>query len=315
MKEVIISKIRKIITYSAPIILLVFFTVFMYTRFNSNKYIKKDGSTELSNLTILNHEIDFSPDKDYYEIYLENGETSLAIDATTKDKSATVKIFNNEDLTKHNEVYIYVTSKNHDIKKYTIAYNNITAIKYFKNNIKDCDKVDSGYCIKFFNTDDSIEDNFLLFSYDNLTKDGYPKTNTISINDTKVFSKSIVNAVFKNFRVLDNNIIFTYNGKDIKDRIYLFAVNTKGKIILDKTIMNENKPALFIYYYKFDNDIMNIKSRYTVLTKEKLCTFNSNVVMEERYTINYSNKKFDKPKLNSSLTVGEYRLLNNIKCK
>lgn len=160
----ILKYINKILMMIIPILIFMFVSTIIYNKLiNKEIDIKDKGSTYLKELIIDNHDIVFNKNTEEYFISLNNNETSLSIKAIPEDNSAKVSIFNNDDLTKHDKVYIYVTSKDHEIKKYTINYNNKNAIIYFKTNVEGCSRIDSDYCLKFFNVNSNNNDNFLLF--------------------------------------------------------------------------------------------------------------------------------------------------------
>ncbi len=308
------QKIKMYIPLTIIILIATFGCLYFYQKTNKKTYIDKKSSNYLKELKIENHNIDFDPLKDYYEITVDDSETSLSIIAEPLDKSAKVKIFNNDDLTKHNQIYIYVTSKDHDIHKYTISYNNETAERYFKNNIDDCTNINSEYCFKFFNLKNKDKDNFLFFSYDSLTTSGYPKTNIININNKQIFKKKLIDGEFRNFNIIDDKIIFTYNNKKDKNKIYLYGVDLNGNIVLNKTIVNQNYKNLYTYAIKISSQKLKLKTKITNLTKQYVCKIKNNDVIEARYDINYKNKQFEEPILTSKLSALEYKILMNIKC-
>lgn len=286
----------------------------IHSSLGSSPYIaSKEGSSYLESLSIAGHEIDFDKYTDYYEISLNTNETSLSIVAIPENKSASVKIFNNDDLTKHDEVYIYVTSKDHDIRKYTIKYTNKSALKYFNSNIEECSKIEEDYCIKYFNTNDTY-DHFLVFTYDSLTLEGYPKTNIITSNGKQVFKKSLKNGEFRNFNVINNKIIFTYNNYNERNKIALYGVDTNGNIILNKTIINNNLKNLYTYDFKYENNNIYLKTRITNLTHTYICSLKDTTVVEARYKIEYKNNKFKEPIMTSKLNAKEYKIIMNINC-
>jgi hypothetical protein len=284
--------------------------IYIYHELNVGNKIEHNSSTLLKSLSITGHTIPFNPETDYYEVALATNETSLAINAEAKDKSATVKIFNNDDLTKHNEVYIYVTSKDHQIGKYTISYDNKTAMNYFNNNINYCDKITSDYCLKFFKTND--KENILLFSYDYITNNGYPNTNIITLNDKILFNKKLVNGIFNNYKILDDTFLFTYYSDP--ERIGIFAITTDGLVALDKPIIDNKLKNLYTYDYYYKNNIIYVKTRIPYKDKKEICKYNNDDLYEARYEISYKDNKFSNPKLISSLLVKEYKIIKNINC-
>lgn len=315
MKTILQSK--KLSVFIVLVAFIVIFTnVIIHKYLSTNLYIsKKSGSTLLKSLTIENHEILFNPLENEYKISLSSEETSLSIIAEPEDKSATVKIFNNDDLTNHDAIYIYVTSKDHNIRKYTINYSNQTALQYFNERVDDCTKMASNYCLKFFNLRNNNYDYYLLFSYDTLTTDGYPNTNIISLNDKQIFRKKIVDAEFHNFNIIDNKVIFTYNSVKEPNKISLFGVDLQGNVVLDKTIINNNYKNLYIYDLTISPTKIKLKTRLPNTTKENVCKLNDNSIAEARYTINYNNSKFEEPTLDSQITVKEFKILMNINCE
>ena len=298
------------------LLLIIFIAIMLvyYTLDNKRLIKKENGSIYLKSLTIQGHEIDFNKEKDYYEIALEPNETSLVINAESESKTSKVSIYNNDDLTLHKNVNIYVTNKEKQTKVYTIGYTNRTAYDYFSNNIDYCSKIDDDYCIKYFNLREDNEDHFVLFSYDLLTNKGYPNTNIITVNDKQIFKRQIVNAEFRNFQLLDDKLIFTYNSVDEKNKISIFGFNFKGKIIIDRSLINDNLPNLYTYYYKLDKNTITLKTKYVTPTKENLCKLTDDTIVEARYTIKYRNGKFSEPEMTSSLTNLEYKIIMNINC-
>ncbi len=312
----LIDRIKRILIIIVPLWIVIIAFLLIHQRLSINLFTssKHQSSSYLKNLTIEGHPIDFDPNQDYYEISVTNEETSLAIKAETEDRSATVKIFNNDDLTNHNAVYIYVTSKDHDIRKYTISYNNKTAMHYFNENIDGCNNIESDYCIKYFDTKDKAKTNYLMFTYDYLVADGYPHNNIININDVVFFNKTLVNAEFRNFNILDNNIVFTYNNSKEKNKITIMSVNTDGKIIMNYPIINNKYKNLYTYSFQMEKNKINVKTRLVTLDKASICKLNNQELVEARYTIKYMNSKFIEPILDNKLTVLEYKILMNIKC-
>ena len=309
------KKFNKAIFFTILLIITYVFAITIYFRLDKNHFLtKKNGSTYLKNLTIQGHEINFDKNRDYYEIALEQNETSLLIEAESESNTSTVTIYNNDDLTKHDNVYIYVTNKEKETRKYTIGYTNKSAYEYFNNNIDYCSKTADDYCIKFFNIRKSNKDYFVLFSYDKLTNKGYPNTNIITVNDKEVFKRQIVNAEFRNFNLIDDKLIFTYNSTEEKNKIYIFGFNFNGNIFIDKNIINEELKDLYTYYYKLDKNIITLKTRVTNSTKEYLCKLPNDTIVEARYTMKYKNGKFEKPVMTSSLNNLEYKLILNINC-
>ena len=311
----IIKRLNRTLFLLLLLLIIVTAIIFVYFSLNKKHYIKKEaGSTYLKSLTINGHEINFNKEQDYYEIALEQNETSLLIDAVAENKTSTVSIYNNDDLTLHDNVYIYVTNKEKQTRKYTIGYTNRNAIEYFTNNIDYCSKIDDDYCIKYFNLRKSNKDYFVLFSYDKLTNKGYPNTNIITVNDKQIFKRKIVNAEFRNFKLIDDKLIFTYNSTAEKNKIYIFGFNFKGNILIDKTIINNKLNNLFTYYYKLDNDVITLKTKVVSPTKEYLCNLSNDTIVEARYTIKYKNGKFEEPIMTSYLNNLEYKLIMNINC-
>lgn len=304
------AKIQKIALYSLPFIFMFLSMIYIYHQLKNEQFLSHDSSTQLKSLTITGHNIPFDPDTDWYEVALSTNETSLAINAEAKDKSATVKIFNNDDLTKHDEVYIYVTSKDHQIGKYTISYDNKTAMKYFNNNIDFCDKITSDYCLKFFKTKD--KENILLFSYDYITTGGYPNINYITLNDKILFSKKLTNGVFNNIRIIDDTLLFTYYSEP--NKLGLYAITTTGLVSLDKPVMDESFKDLYTYDYIYKNKTIYVKTRIPYKDKKELCKYKNDTLFEARYTIKYNNNIFSTPELTSSLKVSEYKIIKNIYC-
>jgi len=311
-----INTVKKVAIITAIIITTIIIIFIIHLLLSKKNFIKrKSTSTELETLVIKGHNIEFEPTKDYYEIALSNNETSLSISAKAKSKSSKVKIYNNDDLTKHNEVYIYVTNKLGESKKYTIGYTNKNARKYFKSNIEDCNTIKDDYCIKFFNIKNSPTDNFILFSYDKLTNDGYPKTNLITVNDKLVFKKNIIDAEFKNFNILDDgNIFFTYNSTKEKNKIYLYGFNTTGNIYLNQIRANNNLKDLYTYNFEYKDNKIYLKTRVANLNQEYICKLNNDSIFEARYTMEYKTGSFNEPVMTSKLTTLEYKIIMNITC-
>ena len=311
-----IETVKKVALITSIIISTILIITIMHLLLSGKHFIKKKStSTRLDNLTIKGHDIEFDPNKDYYEISLNNNETSLSISATAESKSSKIKIYNNDDLTKHNEVYIYVTNKLGETKKYTIGYTNKNARKYFKANIETCNTIEDDYCIKYFNANKSKIDNYILFTYDSLTNEGYPKTNLITVNDKLVFKKSIVDAEFKNFNILDDGtVLFTYNSSKEKNKIYLYGFNTAGKVNLNKIIANNNLKDLYTYAFHFNENIISIKTRITNLDNDNICKLKDDSIFEARYIIEYKTGSFNEPVMTSKLTTLEYKIIMNITC-
>lgn len=311
-----INTIKKVAIITSIIITTLIIIFIIHLLLSKKRFVKKiSTSTELETLFIKGHDIEFEPSKDYYEIALNTNETSLSIRATSKSKSSKIKIYNNDDLTKHNEVYIYVTNKLGETKKYTIGYTNKNARKYFKTNVDICNQINDDYCIKFFNTKNSKDDEFILFSYDKLTNEGYPKTNLISINDKLVFKKNIIDAEFKNFNILDDgNIFFTYNSTKEKNKIYLYGFNTNGNIFLNQIKANNKLKELYTYYFDYKDNKIYLKTRIANLKEENVCKLNDNSIFEARYTMEYKNGSFSEPFMTSKLTTLEYKIIMDITC-
>ena len=285
--------INKITIISLILCITIIICFFITYKLSEKNYIKKqEGSTLLEELVINGHDIKFNPEKFYYEISLNDNETSLSINAKTISKSSTINIFNNDDLTKHDKVHIYVTNKNHDTSIYTIKYTNTNAnaYSYFENNIASCESINEKTCIKYFSNEYS--DNYLLFTYDYMTTKGYPNTNIISINDKIVFKYKLVNAEFSNFYTLNNIVLFTYNNENEKNKMNLFAVDTNGKVLMNSSIINNKLKNLYIYNFRVKDDD----------------------IVEARYTIQFNKNKFDTPIMKSYLSAKEYKILMNIKC-
>lgn len=221
-------------------------------------------------------------------------------------------IFNNDDLTKHDKIHIYVTNKNNNSSIYTIEYTNSNTSTYLKDNVKFCDFTTNNYCIKYYNSDNKID--YLFFTYDNLTNKGYPNTNIISINNKIIFKKKLINAEFDNFNIFNNILLFTYNNENEKNKLNLFALNTEGKVLIDKQIINTDLSKLFIYSMKVKENIIYVNTMIPNLSKENICKMTDDTIVEARYTISTNNGNLDNPIIKSKLSAKEYKIIMNIKC-
>ena len=296
--------------YSLPFLCLFLSAIFIYHQLYKGISLNQSSSTRLKSLTITGHTIPFDPDTDYYEVALQTNETSLAIDAVAEDKGSTITIYNNDDLTKHDEVYIYVTSKDHHIGKYTISYGNKTAMKYFNNNVNFCDKITNDYCLKFFKSDSG--ENVLLFSYDYMTTNGYPNTNYITLNNKIFFNKKLVNGFFNNVVLMDDTLLFTYYSDP--NKMGIMAITTTGLVSLDKPVIDTNLKDLYTYSYLYKNKTISVKTRIASEDKKVICKYKNDDLFEARYKIKYKDNTFSEPELTSSLKISEYKIIKNITC-
>ena len=309
-----LNMVEKTLLFFIPIISCTIMTIIIYNKIYINNFdVSKSGSTYLKNITIEGHNIKFSKKKYEYTIFLNNNETSLNITAEPVDRSANIKIVNNDDITSHDKVYIYVTSKDHKVRKYTINYNYRQSFYYYMKNIDNCNKIEANYCIKYFNIKDSKYKQSLLFTHDYINSNGYPNTNYITINDHKIFSKNLKNAEFRNINIYGNNIVLTYNNKN-ENKLSLYGFNVDGIVFFDYNILDEELKNINIYNVKYNKNNIYVKTRINNTSKKNICKLKDEDIVEVRYKINYKDNKFSKPIKTSHLTNLEYKILMNIDC-
>lgn len=194
--------------------------------------------------------------------------------------------------------------------------------------VEDCESDNESRvsCTKNIKINDS--DAKLEFKYDDFKENGYPKTFVATINGHEFFKKENLNLevldssgyqMFRNFKIMDNYIIFTHTlGTDGRTTT-LYAIDLEGKVILeekeiDKDDMLIKDSASFISYE--ENVITVYASRLIrdVLYKnDSICKANSKDIAEAYYTYTLKNGKFTK-KQTKTITIAEFMKEKGIEC-
>ncbi len=194
--------------------------------------------------------------------------------------------------------------------------------------VDECDKETEtlAYCKKVLEVDG--EKQTLEFKFINFKENGFPKTMVATINGKEFYKKDNLNIetkdsleyqIFLNFKVMDKYIIFTLTDGTIGRNTTLYAIDTKGNIVLQEKEIDTDDMLIkdYVEFLTYDNNNITVYATRVVDEKtyngKDICEAKANAVVEAYYTYTLKNGKFTK-KQTKTVMASKYIKDNEITC-
>lgn len=190
----------------------------------------------------------------------------------------------------------------------------------------DKDSENVAYCKKTIEVNGEKE--VLEFKFVNFKENGYPKTVVATINGKEFYKKDNLNLevndsleyqIFLNFKVMDNYIVFTLTDGTKGRNTTLYAIDTKGNIVLEEKEIDNNDMLIkdYVEFLTYKGNSFTVYATRVVdentYKGKDICEAKSKEVVEAYYTYTLKNGKFTK-KQTKTITVKEYIKANEIDC-
>lgn len=194
--------------------------------------------------------------------------------------------------------------------------------------VEDCDydESDITHCSK--NLEVNSKEAKIEFKYQNFEANGYPKTLIGTINGHEFFKKENLSIdlkgsseyqIFRNFKVMEDYVVFTYtNGSDGRTTT-LYAIDLEGNIILEEKEIDKDDMALKDYttFISYEDNVITVyatKMVQDIAYQDKhICSANSKDIVEAYYTYTLKDGKFTK-KQTKTITAKEFIENKKIEC-
>lgn len=166
------------------------------------------------------------------------------------------------------------------------------------------------------------------FKFQDFEANGYPKTLIGTINGHEFFKKENLSIdlkgsseyqIFRNFKVMEDYVVFTYtNGSDGRTTT-LYAIDLEGNIILEEKEIDKDDMALKDYttFISYDDNVITVyatKMVQDIAYQDKhICSANSKDIVEAYYTYTLKDGKFTK-KQTKTITAKEFIENKKIEC-
>lgn len=194
--------------------------------------------------------------------------------------------------------------------------------------VEDCNEEtkNAAYCEKSINVNGNNAK--LVFEYKNFKENGYPSTITATINNHEFFKKDGLNIemmgsqeypMFRNFKVMDDYVVFTYTDGTNGRTTTLYAIDLEGNIILKENEIDKDSMALKDYttFISYDANVITVYATRMVqdilYKDENICKANPKDIVEAYYTYTLKDGKFTK-KQTKTITATEFIKDKGMKC-
>jgi len=184
----------------------------------------------------------------------------------------------------------------------------------------------AAYCEKALTVNDKKAK--LVFEYKNFKENGYPSTVVASINGHEFFKKNDLNieikgsqeyTIFRNFKVMDDYVVFTYTDGSNGRTTTLYAIDLDGNIVLQEKEIDKENMALKDYttFISYEDNVITVYAtrmvQDIVYKDENICKANSKDIVEAYYTYTLKDNKFAK-KQTKTITAAEFIKEKKINC-
>ena len=197
--------------------------------------------------------------------------------------------------------------------------------------VSGCEEENAIYCKKVLQVNG--EDQVLEFQFVNFKENGYPDAIKATINaDNKSLTyDDTINGnefyyenglkieengsadypIFLNFNVIDDVIVFTFTDGTLGRTTTLYAIDTKGNIVLEEKAIDEDDMLIKDYteFITYDDNVITLYatrvSNNINYHKESICNADDQDIVEAYYTYTYQDGKFKK-KLKEEISVKDF---------
>lgn len=209
-------------------------------------------------------------------------------------------------------------------KKFEDSHLRVEGIRVKVNDgalvVDGCDEktANAAYCEKTLTV--NKEEQKLVFVFKNFKKNGYPGTISATINGHEFYRRDNLNIeekgsgdypIFLNFNVMDEYIVFTYTNGSNGRTTTLYAMDTKGNIVLEETKIDKDDMLIkdtteFIEYKDNTIEIYASRVESDVNYKGKsVCNAKDSEVVEAYYTYTLKDGEFKK-KQTKTITAAQF---------
>ena len=183
--------------------------------------------------------------------------------------------------------------------------------------VSGCEEENAIYCKKVLQVNG--EDQVLEFQFVNFKENGYPDAIKATINGNEFYYENGLKIeengsadypIFLNFNVIDDVIVFTFTDGTLGRTTTLYAIDTKGNIVLEEKAIDEDDMLIKDYteFITYDDNVITLYatrvSNNINYHKESICNADDQDIVEAYYTYTYQDGKFKK-KLKQKLSAKE----------
>ncbi len=195
-------------------------------------------------------------------------------------------------------------------------------------SVEECDKetANVAYCEKNFEVNG--KEAKIEFKYQDFKESGYPTTLIATINGHEFFKKENLNlevmgsneySMFRNFKVMDDYIVFTYTNGTSGRTSTLYAIDLEGNIILEDKDIDKDNMVLKDYttFISYDKNVITVYATRMVqdiaYQDKHICSANKKDIVEAYYEYTLKKGKFTK-KQTKTITAKEFIENKKIEC-